>query len=53
MLWKCGFGIAMGNASLKVNFLAGAMTHSTGEDGFADAVDQLILPRAPNGTGSV
>jgi hypothetical protein len=43
----------MGNASLKVNFLAGAMTHSTDEDGFADAVDELILPRAPNGTGSV
>ncbi len=53
MLRKCDFDIAMGNASLDVKLLAGAVTRSTDEDGFAAAVDQRILPHAPDGPGSV
>jgi hypothetical protein len=34
----------------EVKFLAGAVIHS---NGFAAAVDELILPHACNGSGSV
>jgi Cof subfamily protein (haloacid dehalogenase superfamily) len=53
MFRKGGFSIAMGNASPKVKLLADAVTVSNDEDGFAAAVDELILPRARNGTASV
>ena len=41
-----GFSIAMGNASDAVKRQANAATLSNDEDGFADAVERLILPRA-------
>jgi Cof subfamily protein (haloacid dehalogenase superfamily) len=46
MFRKSGFSIAMGNASAEVKRLADAVTLSNEEDGFAAAVEQLILPRA-------
>jgi Cof subfamily protein (haloacid dehalogenase superfamily) len=53
MFRKGGFSIAMGNASPEVKALAGAVTLSNDEDGFAAAIDELILPRARSGTGTV
>ena len=53
MFRKGGFSIAMGNASPEVKLLADAVTLSNDEDGFAAAVDDLILPRAHTGSGSV
>jgi len=50
MFRKSGFSIAMGNASPDVQHLAHAVTLSNDEDGFAEAVDRLILPRAGNGS---
>lgn len=41
-----GLGIAMGNADEEVQRQADRVTASNTEDGFAQAVDQLILPRA-------
>jgi Cof subfamily protein (haloacid dehalogenase superfamily) len=49
MFRQSGFSIAMGNATQEVKNLANAVTLSNEEDGFANAVDQLILPR----TGSL
>jgi Cof subfamily protein (haloacid dehalogenase superfamily) len=49
MFRQSGFSIAMGNASPDVKRLAHAVTASNDEDGFAAAVDQLILPRARAG----
>lgn len=46
MFRKSGFSIAMGNASLAVKLSARAETLSTDADGFAIAVERLILPRA-------
>jgi Cof subfamily protein (haloacid dehalogenase superfamily) len=46
MFRRSGFSIAMGNASPEVKRLASAATLSNQEDGFATAVEQLILPRA-------
>lgn len=46
MFQKSGFSIAMGNASAGVRQFADAVTLSNDEDGFADAVERLILPRA-------
>jgi Cof subfamily protein (haloacid dehalogenase superfamily) len=46
MFRKSGFSIAMGNASLAVKHSARAETLSTDADGFAIAVERLILPRA-------
>ena len=46
MFAKSGFRIAMGNASPDVMKAADAVTRSNDEDGFADAVERLILPRA-------
>jgi hypothetical protein len=40
-------------AGAEAKLLAGAATLSSDEDGFAAAVDELILPRARNGTGSM
>ncbi len=46
MFRKSGFSIAMGNASPEVKSLADAVTLSNDEDGFAAAVEHLILPRS-------
>jgi hydroxymethylpyrimidine pyrophosphatase-like HAD family hydrolase len=46
-MFRCsGFGIAMGNASAEVKRVADAVTLSNDEDGFAAAVERIILPRA-------
>jgi Cof subfamily protein (haloacid dehalogenase superfamily) len=50
MFRKSGLSIAMGNASPEVKRLADAVTLSNDEDGFATAVERLILPRARGGT---
>ncbi len=47
MFRRSGFSIAMGNASPQVKGCADAVTLSNDEDGFADAVERLILPRGP------
>jgi Cof subfamily protein (haloacid dehalogenase superfamily) len=46
MFRVAGFSIAMGNASDAVKREARAATLTNDEDGFADAVERLILPRA-------
>jgi Cof subfamily protein (haloacid dehalogenase superfamily) len=46
MFRQSGLSIAMGNASPEVKRLADAVTLSNEEDGFASAVERLILPRA-------
>jgi hypothetical protein len=53
MFRQSGFSIAMGNATPEVKHLANAVTISNEEDGFANAVEQLILPRAGGSTKSV
>ena len=50
MFRKSGLSIAMGNASPEVKRLADAVTLSNDEDGFATAVERLILPHARGGT---
>lgn len=46
MFRQSGLSIAMGNASDEVKQQAMFVTTSYGEEGFANAVEQLILPRA-------
>jgi Cof subfamily protein (haloacid dehalogenase superfamily) len=46
MFRKSGFSIAMGNAAPNVRQSADAATLSNDDDGFADAVERLILPHA-------
>lgn len=46
MFRAAGFSIAMGNASDAVKQAARAVTLTNDQDGFADAVERLILPRA-------
>jgi hypothetical protein len=46
MFRVAGFSVAMGNASDAVKQAASATTRSNEDDGFADAVETLILPRA-------
>jgi Cof subfamily protein (haloacid dehalogenase superfamily) len=46
MFEVAGFSVAMGNATDAVKRLASAVTSGNDEDGWADAVDRLILPRA-------
>jgi HAD superfamily hydrolase (TIGR01484 family) len=46
MFRRSGFSIAMGNSSPEVKRLADAVTLSNDQDGFAAAVEGLILPRA-------
>jgi transaldolase len=46
MFRKSGLSIAMGNASDEVKRHATFVTTSFGEEGFANAVEQFILPRA-------
>ena len=47
MFEEAGFSIAMGNATDAVKARADAVTVSNAEDGFADAVARLVLPRGP------
>jgi Cof subfamily protein (haloacid dehalogenase superfamily) len=46
MFARAGFSVAMGQAPAEVAARADAVTLSNTEDGFADAIDRLILPRA-------
>ncbi len=46
MFAHVGLSIAMGNASLEVQRAARRITASNQEDGFAEAVDRFVLPRA-------
>jgi Cof subfamily protein (haloacid dehalogenase superfamily) len=49
MFRNSAFGIAMGNASAEVKRVANAVTLANDEDGFADAIEQIVLPRAASG----
>ena len=49
MFRNSGFGIAMGNASAEVKRVANALTLANDEDGFADAIERIVLPRAASG----
>lgn len=49
MFEVAGFSIAMGQAPAAVRAAARAVTASNSEDGFAEAVEKLILPRGPRG----
>jgi len=51
MFRKSGLSIAMGNASDEVKQQADEVTTSFAEDGFANAVEQFILPRAQPAEG--
>lgn len=46
MFAKAGFSIAMGQAPAEVKHSADAITLSNTQDGFARAVERLVLPRA-------
>ena len=46
MFRRSGFSIAMGNGSAAARAAASIMTGSNDADGFADAVEHIILPRA-------
>jgi hydroxymethylpyrimidine pyrophosphatase-like HAD family hydrolase len=45
MFEVAGFAIAMGNASPAVQARAAAVTGANSDDGWAQAIDRLILPR--------
>jgi hydroxymethylpyrimidine pyrophosphatase-like HAD family hydrolase len=47
MFAKSGLSIAMGNAEDDVKRAASVVTTSNAEEGFANAVERFILPRAP------
>jgi Cof subfamily protein (haloacid dehalogenase superfamily) len=46
MFVRSGFSVAMGNASAEVKANASEVTASNQEEGFAKAIEQLVLPRA-------
>ncbi len=52
MLADAALGIAMGNAPPAVAAAAHFVTATNDEDGWAEAVEDLILPRAPNGAAT-
>ena len=52
MFKRSGLSIAMGNASEEVKRQATCVTTSSGEEGFANAVEQFILPRAEPARGA-
>jgi hydroxymethylpyrimidine pyrophosphatase-like HAD family hydrolase len=52
MFKKSGISIAMGNASDEVKRQATFVTTSFGEEGFANAVERFILPRAEAAGGA-
>ena len=45
MFRVAGFSIAMGQSPAAVKAAAGAVTAANSEDGFARAVERLVLPR--------
>jgi len=45
MFARAGFSVAMGQASDRVRDAADAVSRSNDEDGVADAIDRLLLPR--------
>jgi len=47
MFAKSGLSIAMGNAERDVQQAANFVTTSNAEEGFSNAVERFILPRAP------
>ena len=47
MFWLSGVSIAMGNASEDVQRQATYVTASNEEEGFAEAIERFVLPRAP------
>ena len=46
MFRNSGFAIAMGNASAEVKSAASAVTLTNDQDGFADAIERIVLPRS-------
>jgi transaldolase len=52
MFKRSGLSIAMGNASEQVKQQATCVTTSSGDEGFANAVEQFILPRAEPARGA-
>lgn len=50
MFQKSGLSVAMGNASDDVKKQATFVTTSHGDEGFANAIEQFILPRAKHAT---
>jgi Cof subfamily protein (haloacid dehalogenase superfamily) len=46
MFIRSGFSVAMGNASAEVKAKANEVTASNDDEGFAKAIEQLVLPRA-------
>jgi len=46
MFRVAGFSVAMGNATDEVKALASAVTAGNDQDGWGEAIDRLILPRA-------
>lgn len=53
MFRNSGFSIAMGNASDEVKREASAVTLSNDDDGFAEAIERIVLPRAQGRAGAV
>lgn len=51
MFKKSGLSVAMGNASDDVKRQANMVTTSHGDEGFANAIEQFILPRAAASVG--
>src|ERR1044071_6793566 len=51
MFRKSGLSVAMGNANDEVKQQADAVTTSFADEGFANAVEQFILPRAEPAEG--
>ena len=52
MFERSGLSIAMANASAEVQRLAMCVTTSFGDEGFANAVEKYVLPRAQPATGA-
>jgi len=52
MFRNSGFSIAMGNASPEVQRSASAVTLSNNDDGFAEAIEHIVLPRAQGRPGA-
>ena len=52
MFTVAGYAVAMGNASAAVQAKASAVTAANDRDGWAQAVDTLILPRASMGSAA-
>jgi Cof subfamily protein (haloacid dehalogenase superfamily) len=53
MFRNSGFSIAMGNAGPEVKAAASVVTRSNDEDGFAEAIERIVLPRAKGRAGPI